>query len=189
MLAENPADVAVRPVTADDIATVVEFRTRMFRELGWRDEERLSQVEPLFAAYLAEELERGGCSGFIAENVASDGTVTPAGTVVIVWQRVPPGVRNLAGRQAYLLGMFVEPEWRRRGLARASGRTRGPVRCRARCPAGDAARERSGTPAVRAVGIQGVLGDAALHRAGDPARVGGGRGEHRLDRRHPPHAS
>lgn len=122
MVAENPADVAVRPVTAHDIATVVEFRTRMFRELGWRDEERLSQVEPLFASYLAEELERGGCSGFIAENVGSDGTVTPAGTIVIVWQRVPPGVRNLAGRQAYLLGMFVEPGSRRRGLARALAR-------------------------------------------------------------------
>ena len=101
MLAENPAGLAVRPVTSDDIATVVEFRTRMFRELGWRDEARLSQVEPLFASYLAEELERGGCSGFIAENVESDGTVTPAGTVVIVWQRVPraygtsPDVRRI----------------------------------------------------------------------------------------------
>jgi len=119
MAADTPDDFAVRAVTSDDISTVVEYRTRMFRELGWRDEERLSQVEPLFASYLAEELENGGCSGFIAENVSTDGTVTPAGTVVIIWQRVPPSVRNLAGRQAYLLGMFVEPGSRRRGLARA----------------------------------------------------------------------
>jgi GNAT superfamily N-acetyltransferase len=119
MTAENPADFFLRPVTADDIATVVGFRTRMFRELGWRDETRLLAVEPLFAAYLEEALPSGACSGWIAEHPGADGALQPAGTVVLVWQRVPPTVRNLAGIQAYALGMFVEPGLRRRGVARA----------------------------------------------------------------------
>ena len=49
----------------------------------------------------------------------ADGRPEPAGTVVLVWQRVPPGVRNLAGVQAYALGMYVMPVLRRRGVARA----------------------------------------------------------------------
>ena len=34
-------------------------------------------------------------------------------------QRIPPGVRNRAGVQAYTLGMYVVPELRRRGVARS----------------------------------------------------------------------
>ena len=119
MTAEAPAGFTIRPVAIGDIATVVEFRTRMFRELGWQDEPRLLAVEPLFAAYLAESLPSGACSGWIAERSGEGGVLQPAGTVVLVWQRVPPTVRNLAGIQAYALGMYVEPELRRRGVARA----------------------------------------------------------------------
>jgi GNAT superfamily N-acetyltransferase len=118
LIAENLPGFILRRITADDIPTVVEFRTRMFRELGWHDEVRLIAVEPLFAAYLEESLPSGDCSGWIAEHVDDDGTLQSAGTVVLVWQRVPPTVRNLAGVQAYALGMYVVPELRRRGVAR-----------------------------------------------------------------------
>lgn len=119
MSAENPSGFQFRPATTDDIPTVVEFRTRMFRELGWRDEDRLALVEPLFSAYLAEKIPSGECSGWIAEYTAGAGESFSAGSVVVIWQRVPPGVRNLAGLQAYTLGMYVVPELRRRGIARA----------------------------------------------------------------------
>jgi GNAT superfamily N-acetyltransferase len=114
---ESPSEFLFRPISVDDIGTVVEFRTRMFRELGWRDEARLLQVEPLFARYLEETLPAGDCSGFVAEHLDADGELRPAGTVVLVWQRVPPTVRNLEGIQAYALGMYVVPELRRRGVA------------------------------------------------------------------------
>jgi GNAT superfamily N-acetyltransferase len=54
-----------------------------------------------------------------SETVDVDPATVLVGTVVVVWQRVPPGVRNLAGLQAYALGMYVVPELRRRGIARA----------------------------------------------------------------------
>jgi GNAT superfamily N-acetyltransferase len=119
MTAESPAGFSFRAFSVGDIPTVVEFRTRMFRELGWRNEGRLRQVEPLFATYLLETLPGGDCTGIIAEHVDAEGALRPAGTVVLVWQRVPPGVRNLEGIQAYALGMYVTPEFRRRGVARA----------------------------------------------------------------------
>ena len=118
MTSDSHMEFNYRSVTIEDIPTVVEFRTRMFRELGWRNEQRLLEVEPLFSAYLAESLPVGDCSGMIAEYVDGDGVLRPAGTVVLVWQRVPPGVRNLAGIQAYAMGMYVVPEMRNRGVAR-----------------------------------------------------------------------
>ena len=115
--------IRIRPAEPADIATVVDFRARMFREMGWSDESRLEQVAPLASGYLHEQFESGGCTGFVAELAAdADGWAATGGviaTVVVVWQSVPPGPRNLPGRQAYILGMYVVPEFRRRGIARA----------------------------------------------------------------------
>jgi len=108
-----PAAITVRPATADDIPLVVDFRWRMFRELGWDDESRLEQITPAAIEHLSDGFAAGGCSGFIAE---ADGA--PVGSVVVVWQRVPPSPRNVIGLTAYILGMYVGPEYRRRGIAR-----------------------------------------------------------------------
>lgn len=116
MTAQNTA--RLRPATVADIGTIVGFRARMFRELGWTDEARLDIVAPLAIEYLREQFASGGCSGFIAEKDDGSGDAHIVGTVVVVWQRVPPSVRNLAGLQAYALGMYVIPEYRRQGIAR-----------------------------------------------------------------------
>jgi len=110
----TPADFAVRPANADDIPLVVDYRWRMFRELGWEDESRLTQITPLAMEHLRDGFASGGCSGFVAE---ADGVA--AGSVVVVWQRVPPSPRNIVGMTAYILGMYVLPEYRRRGVARS----------------------------------------------------------------------
>lgn len=112
------AGLSIRPAEPRDIATVVDFRSRMFRELGWTDEARLEEVAPLASGYLREQFASGGCTGFAAESSAT-GIAETVATVVVVWQSVPPSPRNLAGKQAYILGMYVMPEFRRRGLARA----------------------------------------------------------------------
>lgn len=121
MTAPDPASagVVIRPAELRDIPTAVDFRSRMFREMGWTDEERLRTVEPLAAAYLEREFVSGGCSGFVAEKPGTDGELETVACVVVVWQSIPPGPRNLVGRQAYLLGMYVVPEARRQGIARA----------------------------------------------------------------------
>jgi len=107
------AVITVRPATAEDIPLVVDFRWRMFRELGWDDESRLEQITPAATEHLRDGFATGGCSGFIAE---ADGS--PVGSVVVVWQRVPPSPRNVIGLTAYILGMYVRPAYRRRGIAR-----------------------------------------------------------------------
>ena len=118
--------IRIRSASLADIPVITDFRARMFRELGWHDEARLAQVAPLVEDYLRDQFGSGGCSGFIAEEIPVEsetvevmGRATPVGSVVLVWQRVPPGVRNLKGLQAYALGMYVVPARRRRGIARA----------------------------------------------------------------------
>ncbi|NTU72307.1 MAG: GNAT family N-acetyltransferase [Coriobacteriia bacterium] len=95
----------------------------MFRELGWTDEERLALVAPLAEEYLREQFAGGGCTGYVAETIGdrerTDESPVTVATVVVVWQSVPPSPRNFAGRQAYVLGMYVLPEYRRKGIARA----------------------------------------------------------------------
>lgn len=108
-----PADITVRPATGADIPLVVDFRWRMFRELGWDDESRLEQITPAATEHLRDGFATGGCSGFIAEVEGA-----AVGSVVVVWQCVPPSPRNVIGLTAYILGMYVRPEYRRRGIAR-----------------------------------------------------------------------
>ena len=109
-----PVAFVIRPASADDIPLVIDYRWRMFRELGWEDDSRLEQITPAAVAHLSDGFATGGCSGFVAEQ---DGAT--AGSVVVVWQRVPPSPRNVIGLTAYILGMYVVPEYRRRGIARA----------------------------------------------------------------------
>lgn len=106
--------LVVRPARFDDdLPTFVEFRLAMFRDMGWTDEARLAELAPAYAAYLRDHDDVGDFVGWIAEVDSS-----PAGVVGLLWERVPPTVRNLSGRQAYVLGLYVAPPHRRQGIAR-----------------------------------------------------------------------
>ncbi len=104
----------IRRATDGDLALLVAFRLAMFRDMGWTDEARLEELAPLYAAYVEEASARGDFAGWVAE---SGGRAV--GSVALLWERVPPTVRNLSGRQAYVLALYVEPAHRRRGIATA----------------------------------------------------------------------
>lgn len=86
----------------------------MFRDMGWSDEQRLTELAPLYAAYVRDHMKAGDFVAWLAE--APDGQAL--GVVGLLWERVPPTVRNLHGRQAYILGLYVIPDKRRQGFAR-----------------------------------------------------------------------
>ncbi len=97
-----------------DFATLVEFRLAMFRDMGWTDEARLAELASRYEDYLCEHFEKGDFTGWIAEKNGRS-----VATVGLLWERVPPTVRNLSGRQAYVLGLYVVPDARRQGIARS----------------------------------------------------------------------
>lgn len=109
------SDISIRAATSSDFGILVDFRLRMFRDMGWTDEERLSVLAPLYLTYLEKHFSAGDFLAWIAED--ADGEVV--GSVGLLWEQVPPTVRNLHGRQAYVLALYVIPERRRRGVARA----------------------------------------------------------------------
>jgi GNAT superfamily N-acetyltransferase len=110
--------ILIRPATLTDVDTLVAFRVRMFREMGWSDESRFDAFIPAATAHLREGFSAGTCNGLVAEETGEDGERRVVATVALVWQQVAPTVRNVEGRVAYILGMYVVPEWRRHGIAR-----------------------------------------------------------------------
>jgi len=109
----SSADVDIRIATPDDVPALVEFRLAMFRDMGWADESRLEELAPRYEAYVREHAADGEFVAWVAEK---DGTAV--GSVAVLWERVPPTVRNLSGRQAYVMSMYVVPCERRQGLAK-----------------------------------------------------------------------
>jgi GNAT superfamily N-acetyltransferase len=106
------APLEIRSATDGDVPLLVSFRSAMFRSMGWTDEARLEQLAPLYAQYVREATAAGDFVAWVAEKNG-----VPVGGIALLWERVPPTVRNLTGRQAYILAAFVDPAHRRQGIA------------------------------------------------------------------------
>jgi ribosomal protein S18 acetylase RimI-like enzyme len=117
-LPDLPSGIVIRCATLSDVDALCSFRTRMFVEMGWTDHARLDQLTVAYSAYLQETLASGDAAGWIAETSAQDSDPVAVGGACLVWKRVPPSLRNPDGREAYVLGVFVDPGFRRRGIAR-----------------------------------------------------------------------
>jgi GNAT superfamily N-acetyltransferase len=102
----------IRRANDDDIALLVEHRLAMFRDMGWTDEGRLDALALRYAEYLSLARVRDQFTAWIAEDGAG-----PVGSVGLLWELVPPTVRNLSGTQAYVLALYVIPSRRRHGVA------------------------------------------------------------------------
>lgn len=104
----------LRPVSEDDLDLICRHRQEMFREAGCPDS-KLSAMAAPFRAWLAERLASGAYFGFIAE---ADGRPTGGiGLMVIDWPPHPEHPDE--DRRGYVLNLFVEPDHRGRGIARA----------------------------------------------------------------------
>jgi GNAT superfamily N-acetyltransferase len=84
----------------------------MFRSMGWSEEE-LSKTEPIVREFLATSSGRG-----VDCYLAMEDDRVVGGCAVSV-QRMLPSYKNRTGMQAYLHNMYVEPDYRGRGIATA----------------------------------------------------------------------
>jgi GNAT superfamily N-acetyltransferase len=107
-------DFTIRPATVKDVSILVRHRRMMWWDMGRRDETALDLMEKGAREYFSSAVRDGSYRGFLAVN--EDGKVIGgAGVVISAW----PGV--LGQRQpkrAMVLNMYVEREYRRRGIAR-----------------------------------------------------------------------
>ncbi|MBZ3693271.1 GNAT family N-acetyltransferase [Phyllobacterium sp. R2-JL] len=102
-----------RPIIATDLDLICQHRERMFLEAGRAQDVLTLMAEP-FRQWLAVRLTAGSYFGFVAEE---DGCpVGAVGLMEIDWP--PHPAHPMDSRRGYVLNVFVEPEYRGRGIAR-----------------------------------------------------------------------
>ncbi|HYV20953.1 MAG TPA: GNAT family N-acetyltransferase [Verrucomicrobiae bacterium] len=107
-------DCRIRPATQADLAIVLHHRRRMFEEMGFRDEAALEKMLEVSSTLLGRGLADGSYRAWLAET--PDGRVVAGGGIVILtFQPHPIDPRP---QRAWVVNMFTEPEYQRRGLAR-----------------------------------------------------------------------
>jgi GNAT superfamily N-acetyltransferase len=119
----------VRPATLDDVDVLVRHRVAMFSDMSVPLDE--ASLAPAFARWLRATMPPGTYRAWLVE-MADDGHRGPArphdgspsgaarvvaggGATILPW---PPGPRYMGDKLAFVYNMYVEPPYRRRGLAR-----------------------------------------------------------------------
>src|SRR5262245_43466693 len=109
---------AVRQADVRDIPHLARHRAAIFRDMGRLAPHLEAAMERATAAYLREVFPRGDYLAWIAED---DGTApaTVGGAAVQLRPILPrPEPNGLdLGPEAIVLNVYVEPQWRRRGIA------------------------------------------------------------------------
>jgi len=115
----------VRPAGVSDITILARHRAAMFRDMGKLTADHDEPLQRATAAYLRDALPRGEYLAWVVENETNGAVVGGAGVQIrSILPRPPEGRRDLElGPEAIVLNVYVEREWRRRGVAEALMRT------------------------------------------------------------------
>jgi GNAT superfamily N-acetyltransferase len=114
----------VRPATLADRATIAEQRVALFIEMDRMNPRQAGALTSATLAYLADAMRSGEYLGWLATEAAVP-THVVAGCGVQVrnvapfpWRFPTHGEVIAAGRQALIVNVYTDPEFRRLGLAR-----------------------------------------------------------------------
>lgn len=103
----------LRPAQPEDIAIVLHQRRAMFEDMGYRDAAALDSMTACAAPLLERGLREGFYHGLLVE--AAGRIVAGGGVITLEFQ---PHPRDPQARRAFVVNMYTEHDWRRRGLAR-----------------------------------------------------------------------
>jgi GNAT superfamily N-acetyltransferase len=108
--------LAPRVATTDDLEIAVRHRSAMFADMGHRRNAEFEAMTQLSAPWFCNHIADGSYIGYLIETADADRRVVAGGGVLFLdW---PPTYRDPQSLRGYILNIFVEPEHRRRGLAR-----------------------------------------------------------------------
>jgi GNAT superfamily N-acetyltransferase len=116
----------IRPATAADIPALAYHRAAMFRDMGTLMPDQMEPLQRATEAYLAEAMRRGEYLAWLAEHAESPSGILGGAGVQLrpILPRPRPGSDGLErGPEAIVLNVYVDPVWRRRGIAKALMRT------------------------------------------------------------------
>ena len=107
-------EVRIRTGSIRDLAHLLHHRRAMFAEMGGADETMLDRMQEASEQYLRDALVSGMYRAWLAET--GDGRVVSGGGIAIVPWPGSPGFP--ATRRGWILSVYTEPGYRRRGIAR-----------------------------------------------------------------------
>jgi GNAT superfamily N-acetyltransferase len=113
---------SVRQADPTDVPLLAHHRAAMFRDMGQLAAHLEEPLEQATAAWLREALPRGEYLAWVAEEKGTPGRVFGGAGAQLrpILPRPRPGVDDLElGPEAIVLNVYVEPAWRRRGVAGA----------------------------------------------------------------------
>ncbi len=102
----------VRALSEHDVELVCRHREAMFRDAGC-SEDVLSEMTPHFRDWVRPRLRDRSYFGFVISDNAQP--VAGIGLMLIDWP--PHPLHPTTDKRGYVLNVYVEPEYRRRGLA------------------------------------------------------------------------
>jgi ribosomal protein S18 acetylase RimI-like enzyme len=103
----------IRTLHADDLDLICRHREAMFRDAG-KGDDVLPPMTEHFRVWLRPRLFDGSYFGFVMAD--GDVSIASIGLMLIDWP--PHPLHPLQDKRGYVLNVFVEPEYRHRGLAR-----------------------------------------------------------------------
>jgi GNAT superfamily N-acetyltransferase len=106
----------VRHGSLEDIPVIVRHRLGMMLEMGLATPAQCAAYDPEFRAFARREISAGNFVSFLVET--ESGQVAGGGAVYIIsW---PGNPSDRLQKRVFILNVFTEPEFRRRGIARAA---------------------------------------------------------------------
>ena len=114
-------EFAVRQAIASDLPLIAHHRAAMFRDMGKLAPHQEEAVRAATASYLRDALETGEYIGWVAEATGTSSVIGGAGAQIRpILPRPGSDSQELElGPEAIVLNVYVEPAWRRRGIADA----------------------------------------------------------------------
>ena len=114
-MAESFTIRRARPEDAGQVAGQIALhRCLMFAEIRDYPPDSLAAMQAKYQGWVAERMQRGEYVAWFAVNEAGE-IVGSAGVWLREW---PISPRNLSGRDAYVLDVYVQPGYRGRGIGR-----------------------------------------------------------------------
>lgn len=104
----------IRPATQADIPTIVTHRRKMFEDMQVAKPEAIERGTEAALPWLEDRFASGYYRGWLAVNAAGE-VVAGAGLMLLDW---PPGPIDHTATRGYILNVYTEQAYRRRGLAR-----------------------------------------------------------------------
>ena len=107
--------LTTRLAALSDAAMITAHREAMFAEMGQSTESVLAEMSRNFEPWLKRKMEVGRYVGWLIEDGGRP--IASAGFFELEWP--PHPLDPASSRRGYLLNFWVEPEYRRRGLAQS----------------------------------------------------------------------